>query len=72
MFESMGGKQARYLFFLRQYVPIAPMRVARLPNTISYMVQPVRIFEMRQPRKSPGTEAFIKHGRMQSASENLI
>ena len=71
VFEITGGRVAMYLCFLKRYVNTAPIRVARLPNTISGNRHPVRIFETMQPIKSPGIAEGKKIGKTQSASESL-
>ena len=65
------GRVARILCFLRKYVPIAPIKVARLPKTTSHKAQPVSTFARTQPAKRPGIEAGVKRGRIVRASENL-
>ena len=80
MFAAIGGrgdKNLRCFFpvFLKStpiyQVPSAPIKVARVPNTISKILLPITIFETRQPIVTPGTPAKLKNGRIVSASENL-
>ena len=71
MFVIIGGNVARSLYFLRKYVPNAPIKVARLPKTISHKAQPVKTFARMQPAKRPGIAAGVKSGRIVKASENL-
>ena len=62
---------ARILCFLRKYVPSAPIKVARLPKTISHKAQPVKTFARTQPTKRPGIAAGLNMGSIVKASENL-
>ena len=48
---------------------MAPIRVARLPNTTSHAAQPVSRLASTQPTVRPGTAATVKTGRIVSASE---
>ena len=52
-------------------MPIAPIRVARLPNIISVTTHPVRILDIRHPIKTPGIAYGVKTGSIVRASENL-
>ena len=47
---------------------MAPMRVARLPNTISGRIAPPRMLPIRHPIKSPGIAAGVNTGSTVSAS----
>ena len=71
VFAIMGGKVARVLYFLRKYVPNAPIKVAMLPKITSHKAQPVSTFARMQPIKRPGIAAGVKMGRIVKASENL-
>ena len=67
--DRIGGNGARNLFCLRsRYVKNAPIRVARLPNTMSRRTAPPRIFPIRQPINNPGMAAGVNAGRIVSAS----
>lgn len=59
MFDTIGGIGANHLFFLTNYVPTAPIRVAILPNIISQIIPPPIIFATRQPTNNPGTAAGV-------------
>ena len=56
---------------LKKYAPKAPMRVAKVPNRISWGKAPVTVFDMKQPRVTPTTASGINMGRMHNASDNL-
>ena len=48
-FARMGGIGARYLFFRSSQVPIAPIKVAAVPQITSTITPPVRMLASRQP-----------------------
>ena len=52
-------------------VPIAPIKVANVPNIISKISAPVNILEIRQPMVTPGIPIKLKKGRTVRASEIL-
>ena len=64
VFDIIGGNIARYLFFLNKYVPIAPIRVAMLPNIISSITAPDKKFAIMQPTNSPPIAYGVKQGIM--------
>ena len=66
---AMGGRGASHLNFRNFQVNMAPIKVAREPNTISGSVAPIKILDSRQPTNSPGMAAGVKKGKMVRASE---
>ena len=66
---AMGGIGANHFLLRSRKVPTAPMRLARVPKTISGRAQPVTILEIRHPMVMPGMAAGVKNGKMVSASE---
>ena len=71
MFITIAGSGARYINFLIFEVISAAMRVAREPNIISQMAQPVKILEITQPINKPGIADGKKTGKILSASDSL-
>lgn len=57
---TIGGTGASHLFFLKRYVPIAPISVAMLPNTTSHTIAPPRMLAIIQPTNNPGIAAGVK------------
>lgn len=57
---TIGGTGASHLFFLKRYVPIAPISVAMLPNTTSHTIAPPRMLAIIQPTNDPGIAAGVK------------
>lgn len=57
---TIGGTGASHLFFLKRYVPIAPISVAMLPNTTSHTIEPPRMLAIIQPTNNPGIAAGVK------------
>lgn len=57
---TIGGTGASHLFFLKRYVPIAPISVAILQNTTSHTIAPPRMLAIIQPTNNPGIAAGVK------------
>ncbi len=57
---ATGGNVSANLWFLKRYVPIAPINVAMLPNIISGIRLPISTLDRKQPIKRPGTAAGVK------------
>ncbi len=58
--DITGGRVSANLWFLKRYVPTAPINVARLPNIISGTRLPISILDRKQPINRPGTAAGVK------------
>ena len=57
---TIGGTGASHLFFLKRYVPIAPISVAILPNTTSHTIAPPRMLAIIHQTNNPGIAAGVK------------
>ena len=66
---SIVGRGASHKCFLSICAPIAPISVAREPNTISRMFPDVRRFASTHPMVRPGIAADVKQGSTHKASE---
>ena len=70
VFDKIGGISAIYGIFFSLCVKNTPIKVAKLPKTISKMLHPVRIFDKKQPVESPKTADGVKIAREYNASES--
>ena len=57
---KIGGTGASHLYFRNFRVKTTPIKVARLPKTISGIAAPVSILASRHPMNKPGIAAGVK------------